>query len=129
MLLFSQDQGIEVLISARYHEIHQLEYDFDASNTSIIGRGPGLLSGAAIGLSPRLSMIPNVAEHLVQVAFRFGIVVDEVCRSLEASPDEINAEGAWVYCAHGADEEAAQDAVARFNAEHVSAAATAHCQL
>lgn len=112
-------QDASMLTRRRYHEIHPLEYDFNASNTFIIGRGPGSLSGAAIGLSPRLFMIPIVTEYLVQVAFRFGIVVDEVCRSLETSPDEINGDGAWVYCAHGADEAAAHEAVARFNTENV----------
>ncbi|KAL9066411.1 MAG: hypothetical protein Q9157_007145 [Trypethelium eluteriae] len=68
-------------------------------------------------MSPSVSMIPNVAEDITRVAFRFGLVVDQVCRSLEVSPDEINAEGAWVYCVHGIDEKDAHLAVARFNTE------------
>ena len=107
-------------MSYRYHEAHPLEYNFQASNTSIIGRGPGLLSAAAVGLSPSISMIPSIAEHITRVAFRFGLVVDLVCRSLEVSSDEINAEGVWIYCAHGADEKDAHEAVARFNIDMVS---------
>lgn len=104
----------------RYHEANPLEYDFLPSNTFLIGRGPGLLSAAAISLSPRLSMIPRIIEEITRVAFRFGTVVDQVCRSIEVSPDEINADGAWIYCAYGVDEKAAIDAVERFNVEKVS---------
>lgn len=78
-----------------------------------------MLSAAAISLSPRLSMIPSISEEITRVAFRFGLVVDQICRSIEVSPDEINAEGAWIYCAHGVDEEAAVQAVERFNVEKV----------
>lgn len=105
----------------RYHEANPLEYDFQPSNTFLIARGPGLLSAAAISLSPRLSMIPSVSEDITRVAFRFGLVVDQACRSLEVSPHEINAEGAWIYCAYGVDEEAAIQAVDRFNSEKVFA--------
>ena len=65
-------------------------------------------------------MIPRIVEDITRVAFRFGIVVDQVCRSLEVSPDEINAEGAWVYCVYGVEEIDAHRAVSRFNAEKVS---------
>lgn len=64
-------------------------------------------------------MIPSVSGDIARVSFRFGLVVDQVCRSIEVSPDEINAEGAWIYCAYGVDEEAAVHAVDRFNVEKV----------
>ncbi|KAI9727721.1 MAG: Type I Iterative PKS [Chrysothrix sp. TS-e1954] len=98
-----------------YHENRPLEYNFEASNTFCIGRGPGLLSAAVIGLSPSIAMIPSMSDQITKVAFRFGKIVDQVCRSVEISPDEINAEGAWIYCAHGANEREAIDAVAQFN--------------
>lgn len=59
----------------------------------LIGRGPGLLSGAAIALSPSPLLLPVMAAEITKVAFRFGLIVDQVCRSLEVSPNEINAEG------------------------------------
>ncbi|KAI9694091.1 MAG: Type I Iterative PKS [Bathelium mastoideum] len=55
-------------------------------------------------------MIPGIAEDITRVAFRFGLVVDQICRSLEVSPNEINAEGAWVYCVYGVDEDDAHQA-------------------
>ncbi|KAG8158675.1 hypothetical protein KVR01_011797 [Diaporthe batatas] len=100
-----------------YHEAKPLEYDFQPSNTFLIARGPGLLSAAAISLSPSLSMIPSISEDIARIAFRFGLVVDQACRSLEVSPDEINSEGAWIYCAYGVEEDAAVQAVERFNSE------------
>lgn len=86
----------------------------------LIGRGPGLLSGAVIALSPSPLLLPVIAADMARVTFRFGLIVDQVCRSLEVSPSEINAEGAWVYCAHGADPKEVQQAVADFNAQKVS---------
>jgi hypothetical protein len=114
----------------------------------LIGRGPGLLSGAAIALSPTPLLLPIMAAEITKLTFRFGLVVDQVCRSSEVSPDEINAEGvskssissfalnfrcisvepnpltwmfqAWVYCAYGADLKEAQQAVAEFNSNKVS---------
>ena len=65
-------------------------------------------------------MIPAIAQEIVRVSFRFGLVVDQVCRSLQISPSEINADGAWVYCVHGIDEKIARDSVAQFNEDKVS---------
>jgi hypothetical protein len=66
-------------------------------------------------------MIPSIAKDITRISFRFGLIVDQVCRSLEVSPDEINADGAWVYCVHGVGEKDACDAVNQFNDEKVSA--------
>lgn len=65
-------------------------------------------------------MIPGIAQEITRVSFRFGLVVDQVCRSLEVSQDEINADGAWVYCVHGVDEDHARESVQKFNDEKVS---------
>lgn len=102
-----------------YHEAHPLEYNFMPANALLIGRGSGLLSAAAIGLSPSISMIPEIAQNISQISFRFGLIVDQVCRSLEVSDDEINAGGAWVYCVHGMDEKEACDWVNTFNEDKV----------
>lgn len=64
-------------------------------------------------------MIPSIAQDIARISFRFGLVVDQVCRSLEVSLDEINADGAWVYCVHGVDEEDAWDSVNQFNVDKV----------
>lgn len=103
----------------RYHEAHPLEYNFTPTDTLLIGRGSGLLSAAAIGLSPSISMIPSIAQTICRISFRFGLVVDQVCRSLEVSHEEINSDGAWVYCVHGVDEKEAHDWVNRFNEDKV----------
>lgn len=64
-------------------------------------------------------MIPSIAQDIVRVSFRFGLIVDQVCRSLEVSNDEINADGAWVYCVHGVGEADATSIVDEFNDEKV----------
>jgi monodictyphenone polyketide synthase len=66
-------------------------------------------------------MIPSIAKDIARISFRFGLVVDQVCRSLEVSHDEINADGAWVYCVHGMGEKDARDTVNQFNKDKVSA--------
>ena len=66
-------------------------------------------------------MIPSIAQDITRISFRFGLVVDQVCRSLQVSHDEINADGAWVYCVHGVDEKDARDSVNQFNQDKVSA--------
>ncbi|KAI0803760.1 thiolase-like protein [Xylaria sp. FL0064] len=98
-----------------HHESSPLKYDFQLANTSLIAKGTGMLSAVAIGLSPSLVVLPEISEDITRVAFRFGLVVDQVCRSLEASPTEINSEGAWVYCVYGVDVNDAEQAVAEFN--------------
>ncbi|KAI0438313.1 polyketide synthase [Xylaria telfairii] len=100
-----------------HHEAHPLEYNFQSSNTTLIARGPGMLSAAAIGLSRSLVTLPAISEVITKIAFRFGLVVDQVCRSLEVSPEEINSEGAWVYCVFGVDFKEAQRIVTEFNVE------------
>lgn len=104
----------------RYHEAHPLEYNFQPPTTLLMARGPGMLSAAAIALCPTASMVPSITGDITKIAFRFGLVVDQVCRSLEISPGEINAAGAWIYCVHGVDPHEAHEAVARFNVEKVS---------
>lgn len=64
-------------------------------------------------------MIPDIAQDISRISLRFGLVVDQVCRSLEVSHDEINTDGAWVYCVHGVDEKEARDWVNKFNEEKV----------
>ncbi len=109
-----------VLTHHRHHEAHPLEYDFRSSNTTLIAKGTGMLSAVAIGLSPSVVMLPAISEDITRVAFRFGLVVDQVCRSLEVSPSEINSEGAWVYCVYGVDINEARQAVSEFNTKKVS---------
>lgn len=79
-----------------------------------------MLSAAAVGLSRSLVTLPAISEDITKIAFRFGLVVDQVCRSLEVSPEEINSEGAWVYCVFGTDFKEAQRIVTEFNVEKVS---------
>ncbi|KAJ2990601.1 hypothetical protein NUW58_g2869 [Xylaria curta] len=100
-----------------HHESQPLEYDFRSSNTFLLARGSGMFSAVAIGLSPSFLMLPAISEDITRVAFRFGLVVDQVCRSLEVSPNEINSKGAWVYCVYGVDVDEAQKAVNVFNTE------------
>jgi monodictyphenone polyketide synthase len=49
----------------------------------LTGLGIGLLASAAVSLSPSLTDIPFSGAEVVRVAFRLGVLVDEVSQNLE----------------------------------------------
>lgn len=60
------------------------------------------MSTAAISLSPSLSDTPIAAAEVIRIAFRLGVVVDEVSRNLEPRPLD-NVQGdSWAYVVPGA---------------------------
>lgn len=76
----------------RYHESRSEDFDFDSTNACLAGLGIGLLASAALSLAPTLADIPRTGAEVVRIAFRLGVLVDEVSQNLEprdptASPD------------------------------------------
>ncbi|KAJ0107608.1 hypothetical protein J7T55_007799 [Diaporthe amygdali] len=86
-----------------YYERHPDEvFDIRGTDTCLAGLGTGLLSTAAISLSPSLSDTPIAAAEVIRIAFRLGVVVDEVSRNLEPRPLD-NVQGdSWAYVVPGA---------------------------
>nr|AGI60157.1 type I polyketide synthase PKS5 [Dolichousnea longissima] len=83
---------VELATFIGYHENSPDEFDFDSVNTCLAGLGIGLLASAAVSLSPTLADIPLASAEVVRVAFRLGVVVDEISQNLEprnltGSPD------------------------------------------
>jgi hypothetical protein len=62
----------------------------------LTGLGIGLLASAAVSLSPSLTDIPFSGAEVVRVAFRLGVLVDEVSQNLE--PRDLNGPpNTWAY--------------------------------
>ncbi|THC93448.1 hypothetical protein EYZ11_007067 [Aspergillus tanneri] len=67
----------------RYYEISSGGYDLPLGNTYLAGLGIGLLATAAVSLSQVLTDLPIAGAEVVRVAFRLGVVVDEISQNLE----------------------------------------------
>lgn len=83
---------------ARYYENHLDEFDFDSVNTCLAGLGIGILAAAAISLSPTLADIPLAGAEVVRIAFRLGVLVDEISQNLQ--PRDLTGTGSldtWAY--------------------------------
>jgi Starter unit:ACP transacylase in aflatoxin biosynthesis len=84
--------------TARYYENHPDEFDLDAVNTCLAGLGIGLLATAAISLSPTVADIPFAGAEVVRIAFRLGVLVDEISQNLQ--PRDLTGTGSpdtWAY--------------------------------
>ncbi|KUJ13605.1 ketoacyl-synt-domain-containing protein [Mollisia scopiformis] len=74
---------VELATFIGYYENHPDEFYFDSVNTSLAGLGIGLLATAAVSLSATLADIPIAGAEVVRIAFRLGILVDEVSQNLQ----------------------------------------------
>ena len=77
---------------ARYHENRSEDFDIDSLNACLAGLGIGLLAAAGLSLAPTVADIPRTGAEVVRIAFRLGVLVDEVSQNLEprdptSSPD------------------------------------------
>jgi Starter unit:ACP transacylase in aflatoxin biosynthesis len=92
------DAGCVLIHTARYYENCPDEFDFDPVNMCLAGLGIGLLATAAVSLSPTLANFPLAGAEVVRVAFRLGVLVDEVSQNLQ--PRDLTGTGspdAWAY--------------------------------
>jgi hypothetical protein len=82
----------------RYYENRPAAYDFDSLHTCLGGLGIGLLATAAISLSPAIADIPLAGAEVVRVAFRLGILVDEVSQNLQPRDlSSVSTPDTWAY--------------------------------
>lgn len=83
----------------RYYENGSEDFDFHSVDVCLAGLGTGLLSTAAVSLSPTLADVPLTGAHVLRVAFRLGILVNEVSQNLQSR--QVSAEGSssdsWAY--------------------------------
>jgi hypothetical protein len=67
----------------RHYEDATNIFDFDARQTYLAGLGIGLLATAAISLSSTLGDVPIAGAEVIRVAFRLGVLVDEISQNLQ----------------------------------------------
>ncbi|KAK2767075.1 Atrochrysone carboxylic acid synthase Agnpks1 [Arachnomyces sp. PD_36] len=79
-----------------HYEIYPEQYDFDGVNTSLAGLGIGLLASVAVSLAPTLADIPIAGAEVVRVAFRLGVLVDQISQNLEPR-DLTGSPETWAY--------------------------------
>lgn len=80
----------------RYYESYPGECDLDSVQTCLTGLGIGLLVSAALSVAPALADLPTAGAEVVRVAFRLGIVVNEVSQHLEPR-DLTGCLDSWAY--------------------------------
>ncbi|KAA8646590.1 hypothetical protein EYZ11_006290 [Aspergillus tanneri] len=81
-----------------YYEKSPEKYDFDSSHAYLTGLGIGLLATTAVSLSSTIADIPIAGAEVVRLAFRLGVLVDDVSQNLQ--PRELAAHGppdSWAY--------------------------------
>jgi hypothetical protein len=72
--------------------------DIYYSGTVLAGLGTGLLSTAAISLSPTLNDLPLAGAEVVRIAFRLGVLVDRVSEHLQPrAPADSGPGDSWAY--------------------------------
>lgn len=77
-------EKIPINANDSYYETSPAKYDFDSSHAHLAGLGIGLLATAAVSLSSTLTDIPVAGAEVVRLAFRLGVLVDDVSQNLQA---------------------------------------------
>ncbi|KAK4244982.1 putative polyketide synthase [Corynascus novoguineensis] len=90
---------IGTLICAHHDGSLNLFESNEGDSTVLAGLGIGLLATAAVSLAETLTDLARTGAQVVRLAFRLGVVVDEVSRNLQpAEPTESNATpDSWAY--------------------------------
>ncbi|KAK4248222.1 hypothetical protein C7999DRAFT_31275 [Corynascus novoguineensis] len=75
--------GLQVAaLIGSYEGVSDDKYDLHYIDGYLAGLGTGLLSTVAVSLSPDLGSLPLIGAEVVRVAFRMGVLVDEVSQNL-----------------------------------------------
>lgn len=104
----------------RFYEESTDEYIFDASNACLTGMGIGLLASSAIAMSQSMSDIPLAGAEAVRIAFRLGVLVDEVSQNLEPREEGISPD-TWAIVVTGVTESGVQKELDNIQSKVVSA--------
>ncbi|KAI0121114.1 putative polyketide synthase [Xylariales sp. AK1849] len=81
-----------------YYEVStEDDYDFHVADAYLAGLGTGLLSTAAVSISPTLADMPLAGAEVIRVAFRLGVLVDEVSKTLQPRSHDGGPGDSWAY--------------------------------
>jgi hypothetical protein len=109
-----------LILSRRYYENgSETELDIAYSvDTVLAGLGTGLLSTAAVSLSPTLADVPLAGAEVIRIAFRLGVLVDSVSQNLQ--PRQISEAGPGESWAHVIPDVTADEVQRELDAIHTA---------
>lgn len=111
----------------RYYESHPDQFDFDSANSFLAGLGIGLLATTAISLSSTLADIPVAGAEVTRLAFRLGVLVDDISINLQqrdwSSPDTPDS---WAYVIPNVEADVVQKELDIIHAKEVTHAPCLH---
>ena len=102
-----------------YYENRPNDYEFDPLNTCLAGLGIGLLASSVVSLSPCLADLPIAGAEVVRIAFRLGVLVDEVSANLQPR-DLTGSPESWAYVIPGVTAVEVQKELDEINTREVS---------
>ncbi|KAJ9142487.1 Ketoacyl-synt-domain-containing protein [Pleurostoma richardsiae] len=103
-----------------YYETHPKEpFDFHPVDSCLAGLGTGLLATAAVSLSPTLADLSLAGAEVVRIAFRLGVLVDDISQNLQPrhASSEGPSGGSWAYVV---PDVAAEDVQRELDAIHMA---------
>ncbi|KAK2594652.1 hypothetical protein QQS21_007628 [Conoideocrella luteorostrata] len=81
-----------------YHENTEDDtFDFHNGDPCLAGLGTGLLSTAAVSIAPTLADLPIAGAEVIRIAFRLGILVNEVSYNLQPRTGDGAKHDSWAY--------------------------------
>ncbi|KAK8858989.1 polyketide synthase [Apiospora arundinis] len=89
--------AVQIATFIGYYEDSGEEADLRNGDSYLCGLGTGLLSTAAISLSPTLADLPLAGAEVIRVAFRLGVLVDEVSQNLQPRSTDAGPGDSWAY--------------------------------
>ncbi|KAK4168184.1 hypothetical protein QBC43DRAFT_309829 [Cladorrhinum sp. PSN259] len=73
-------------------------FDLDTVSTALAGLGIGLVASAALALAPTVADLAVTGAQVIRLAFRLGVLVDDVSRNLQPrDPEEKGTPDSWAY--------------------------------
>jgi hypothetical protein len=77
--------------SNRHYELYPCTYDFDKTESCLLGLGVGVLVAATVSLSPSILDLAEIGADVVPLVFRCAYRVDRVA----SAPDVVDPESPW----------------------------------
>ena len=106
--------ALQLGLTIFHYEERKLEFETSKGSTAFIGLSVGLLAAAAVSASSSLAELAIIGTESVRVAFRLGVRVDTVSRSLE-SPEVEGKPSSWAHVVTGVTRDETQKELDSFN--------------
>ena len=85
-----------LIFDNRHYELHPSTYDFDKTESCLLGLGVGVLIAATLSLSPSILDLAKIGPEVVPLVLRCAFRVDRVARTLDVFDPESPWKN-WIY--------------------------------